>query len=220
MGFLAIGTVSGAPSAMANKSEKKRPQSGKPKPTQGLHKTFSASSDKENISPVKSVPSPTRPPVHYLANTPSRFRNYKCDTINEPTGALHLAHPPTLQGHLNAPPKRKKARGSLEAKPDPPKSRRDFTICDDQVADALTQLSPDIELRRKGRRPKRERCTSYWDEDILQPESPGLPMNVDENAAPVRKGRKVLGESQRGFELMKEKSFVKEAGDSAFGFRI
>ncbi len=171
MGFLAAGTVSGTPSVTANKSKKRQPQISTPKPTPGLHKTLSASSNKENVSPVKSTPSPTRLPVQYPTSTPSRFHNRKCDTVTQPTGALHFAHPLTPKGHLNKPPKRKKARVSLEAKPDPSKSGRDFTICENQVADALAQLSPDVELRRKGRRPKRERCVSYWDEDILLGES-------------------------------------------------
>lgn len=97
---------------------------------------------------------------------------------------------------------------------------RDFTIHDDQIADALAQLSPDVELRRKGRRLKRVRCLSYWDEDILHPSSPCAPMNNDENAAPTRKGRKVLGEPKQTAELAKEKPFVKEIEDAAFDFQV
>lgn len=222
-GFLAVGTVPGSPSATVNKPEKNRPQFATSKPTHALHKTLSASSDKENVSPVESIPSPTRPSVQYLANTASRFHNHNCNKIARPlgpTGALHFAHPQTPKGHLNVPSKRKKARVSLEAKPDPLKSGGDFTICDDQVADALAQLSPDVELRRKGRRPKRERCTSYWDEDILQPESPCSPMKVDENAVPVRDGRKILGESHLTLELTKVRPFVEGARDTAFDFQI
>ena len=31
-------------------------------------------------------------------------------------------------------------------------------------------LSPEVEKHRKGKGPKRERCASYWDEDILRRE--------------------------------------------------
>jgi len=219
MSHLAVDTAPGTPAAMASKSRTKEAQFT-PTPKQGLRETFSASSDKENISPPKSIPSPTRPAVQYLANTPSRFRNHKFDTATQHAGPLHSAHTLTPQGHLNVPPKRKKAHVSLGGKPDPPKSGKDFTIHDEQVAGALAQLSPDVELRRKGRRSKRERCMSYWDEDILQPDSPCLPMDVDENAAPVRDGRKVLGESQQTTELTTEKPFVKEAGNAAFVFQV
>jgi len=194
MGFLAASTISGTPSATANKSKKRQPQISTPKPTPRLHKTLSASSNKENISPVKSPPSPTRLPVQYPTTTPSRFHNRNCDTVTQPTGALHFAHPLTPKGHLNKPPKRKKARVSLEAKPDPSKSGRDFTICDDQVTDALAQLSPDVELRRKERRPKRERCVSYWDEDILRGDSRCLDMEGDGDEGLGGKGRVVLRE--------------------------
>lgn len=194
MGFLAAGMFSGTPSGTANKSKKRQPQISTPKPTQAPHKTLSASSNKENVSPVKSTPSPTRPSVQYPTDTPSKFHNRKCDTVTKPTGALHFAHPLTPKGHLNKPPKRKKARVSLEAKPDPSKSGSDFTICENQVAEALAQLSPDVELRRKGRRPKRERCVSYWDEDILRGESRCEDVEGDGDEGLGGKGRVVLKE--------------------------
>lgn len=39
-----------------------------------------------------------------------------------------------------------------------------FTIYED---DDVAQLSPGVERHRKGRGPKRERCVSYWDEDVI-----------------------------------------------------
>ena len=87
--------------------------------------------------------------------------------------ALHSAHSLTSQGHPSLPPKRKKARiddiAPSRAGTDMPTARRDFTILEDQLSEALAQLSPDVERHRKGRGPKRERCMSYWDNDILQP---------------------------------------------------
>lgn len=60
-----------------------------------------------------------------------------------------------------------------------PTARRDFTIHEDQLAEALAQLTPDVERHRRGRGPKRERCLSYWDQDILQPSSQCVPTDVD-----------------------------------------
>ena len=75
-----------------------------------------------------------------------------------------------------------------------PTSRRDFTIHEDQLAEALAQLSPDVERHRKGKGPRRERCMSYWDEDILRPGLQCVPMDVDSFGESAGKGKEVLGE--------------------------
>lgn len=62
-----------------------------------------------------------------------------------------------------------------------PTASNDFTIHEDQIAEALAQLSPDVERHRKGRGPKRERCLSYWDQDILQPSSQCMPTDMDDD---------------------------------------
>ena len=71
-------------------------------------------------------------------------------------------------------------------------AHRDFTIHEDHINEALAQLSPDVEYHRKGRGPKKERCMSYWDEDILQP---GF---IDVNGHGEAMGKaKVLRESKK-----------------------
>ena len=71
-------------------------------------------------------------------------------------------------------------------------AHRDFTIHEDHINEALAQLSPDVERHRKGRGPKKERCMSYWDEDILQPSF------IDVNGHGESMGKaKVLRESQQ-----------------------
>ncbi|KAL8881300.1 MAG: hypothetical protein Q9192_007824 [Flavoplaca navasiana] len=79
--------------------------------------------------------------------------------------------PLTPSRHLNSPPKRKAHRlsqtedGSL-ANP----NNEQFDIYADESSDEMIELSPTVEKYRKGRRPKRGRCISYWDHDVL----PGL----------------------------------------------
>lgn len=218
MSHVAVPAIPGIPVATPNKPLKKASKLLAPELSRSPRKTVSVSSNKENISPPKSIPSPTRHLIQHNVTSPSTFRDHKTATQTQSTGTLHFAHPMNPQGHLSVPPKRKRARVSLSAKLESKKSAKDFTIHDEQVAAALAQLSPDVELRRKGRRPKRERCMSYWDEDILMPDSPCLLMEADENVTPMRKGRKVLGESQQTAELTTEKPFVKEAGDAVFDF--
>lgn len=190
------------------------------KPTQDTQSPLRASSDKENISPPKSLSSPPRPPTQHLqARTPSRF----CQISTPAT--LQATQPLTPQGHLSLPPRqRKRARidgtaSCAAARPETPTGprRRDFTIHEERIAGALAQLSPDVERHRRGRGPRRERCVSYWDEDILHGEA----MDVDSNGIDemmMRKGRRVLGESKEAVELTREKPFVEEAGSASFEF--
>lgn len=197
------------------------------KPKQDMQSPSRASSNKENVSPPKSLSSPPRPPAHHhlQARIPSRF----CQKINtqatfQPTTALHPAQPPTPQGDLSLPPRQRKrpridgTASCAAARPGTPTDprRRDFTIHEERIAGALAQLSPDVERHRRGRGPRRERCVSYWDEDILQGEEP---MDVDgDGETTMRKGRRVLGESKEAVELTREKPFVEEARSAGFEF--
>ena len=178
------------------------------------------SSNKENISPVTNPSSPVHHGPLYLTTTPSRFRNSNVQTVRDPKSPLPFPHPLTPQGHLSLPPIRKRPRYGNETISAHSKSGKDFTIHDDQLAGALAQLSPDVELRRKGRRPKRERCVSYWDEDILSPSSPCLPAETEVNSGSIRKGKRVLGESQSTAELTTERPFFAEAEDAKFHFQV
>lgn len=200
------------------------------KPEQEMQSPSRGSSNKENISPLKNPSSPTRPPAHHLqARTPYPF----CQIINtqatlQPTQVLESAQPLlTPQAHLSLPPhRRKRARidggtasctaARPEETPTSPR-RRDFTVHEERIAAALARLSPGVERHRKGRGPRRERCVSYWDEDILQGEEP---MDVDgkDETMMRKKGKPVLGESKDAAEMTREKPFVEEAGSARFGF--
>ena len=177
-----------------------------------------SSSNKENVSPSRPSPSPTRSSIIFPATTPLRILADRTQT-SEVTAARQFTHLVTPQGHLSLPPKRKKSRVTGATNPNSAEFGKDFTIHDDQLADALAQLSPDVELHRKGRRRKRERCVSYWDEDILPPSSPCLPSDGS-NHHPMRKGKRVLGESQQSAELTKEEPFVAEAENAQFDFQV
>ena len=168
---------------------------------QDMQSRSRASSDKENISPSKYPSSPTRPLAQNLrARTPSRFCQTNTQATIPPIKPLHFTHSSTPKGHLSLPPQRKRARvdetASSRGGAEMPTPRRDFTIHEDQVAGALTQLSPDVERHRKGRGPRRERCASYWDEDILRPGLQSVPMDVDDDGGTTGKGKEVLGGSE------------------------
>ena len=59
------------------------------------------------------------------------------------------------------------------------------------------KLSPGVERFRKGKREKRERCRSYWDEDILGGEERDKDeLDEDVVVREVRSGRCVLVERE------------------------
>lgn len=111
---------------------------------------------------------------------------------------LRFLHPLTPSGYLSAPPKRAK-RNVIQDLNTPSKSmrtsRRDFTIHEDDLAAALAKLSPSVEQHRKGRGPKRERCASYWDTDVLEPGNPAYPNR--EGSGPTDSQGKLLRDSKR-----------------------
>lgn len=171
------------------------PQASPSKSKEDLKSPPGASCNKENIGPFDGPSSPTRPPTRDLqVRTPSRFRQAitQPDLQHQHTKALRFPPLLTPQGDLSLPPNRKKTRVDTvaysSATPKIPSARRDFTIHDDQVGEALAQLSPDVERYRKGRGPKRERCMSYWDEDMLPPGSRCVPTDVDGNGGKHREG--------------------------------
>ena len=193
------------------------------KPKQDKQSRSRASSDKENISPSRYPSSPTRPLAQNLrARIPSRFCRTNTQATLPPIKPLHLAHSSTPKSHLSLPPQRKRARvdgtASSRGGAETPTLSRDFTIHEDQVAGALAQLSPDVERHRKGRGPRRERCVSYWDEDILRPGLQSVPMDVDGGGKTTRKGKEVLGGSEEADGSRTEKLFAKEIGSARFQF--
>ena len=193
----------------------------KPLGSPGAH--FQTSSNKENISPVKSspLPTPTAPISQYIASTPSRFST-KSQIPPELIGKRRFVHPQSPQGHLSLQPKRKRARvddSVINNYKAATKAGKDFTIHDDGLVQALADLSPLVERHRKGCGPKRERCRSYFDEDFVQDISPGTYGDKNSDGGIMLKnGTQVLGESRESAELTKSKPFMEEAGTAAFDF--
>ena len=202
-----------------------RPQVSPSKLKQNIQSSSRASSDKENVSPSKDPSSPICPRAHLRPRTPSRSCQNNTQATLQQTKGLPLAYPLTPQGHVSLPSKRKKPRidrmASSRAGAEVPSACGDFTIPEDQVAEALAQLSPDVERHRKGRGPRRERCMSYWDEDILKPGSQCVPMDVDNNGDMMGKGKgkQVLVETKQAFELKVGKSFSKKAESASFQYK-
>ena len=165
---------------------------------QGLQSPSGGSSDKENISPFKVSSSPTPPPGQPQIRAPPRIHQTSIRPTHPSAKTMRFARPLTPEGLLSLPPKRKRAGvdrvASSKAEKEILTARKDFTIREDQLAEALTQLSPDVERHRKGRGPRRARCMSYWDQDILQPGSQCVPMEMDDNDGTMGKGKQVLGE--------------------------
>ena len=197
-----------------------KPQVSPSKLKQDMQSSLRASSDKENVSPSENPSSPIRPRAHLRPRTPSRSCQDNTQATLQQTRALPLDYPLTPQGHVSLPPKRKKPRidriASSRAGAEVPTACGDFTIHEDQVAKALAQLSPHVELHRKGRGPRRERCTSYWDEDILKPGSQCVPMDVDSYGEMTGKGKLVLAETKQAVQLRAEKPFSKKAESASF----
>ena len=180
-----------------NRASPMRPQRTPSKLRQDLRSPSRASSDKENFSPFEVSSSPSLPSTYSQTRTPSRSHQTSTQPTFPSPSFPHFACPLTPKGLLSLPPKRKRARvdkvASSRAEEEVLTARKDFTIREDQLAEALTQLSPDVERHRKGRGPRRARCMSYWDEDILQTGSQCVPMDVDDNVGTMGEVKQVLG---------------------------
>ena len=198
----------------------------KPLRSPGAQALLQSSNNKENISPVESSPSPkpTSPLPQYIARTPSRFSTTKNRVPPELTGTRRFPQPLSTQGHLSLQPKRKRARldyNVIENSEAASKAGKDFTIHDDELVQALAELSPLVERHRKGCGPKRERCRSYCDEDFVQDIFPGAYRdNKNEDGIILMNETKVLGESKQCAELTNSKPFAVEAGTAAFDFQV
>ena len=215
--------------------------SSPPKSSKNKACQSSPTADKENIPPAGSSSPRIQTPRQYTqASTPSRFRG---PSIQSPAvqhspypikSPIRFPHPPTPNGHLSQPPIRKKARlnnqGTNMWDTPPQKEQRstqDFTIHEAAMASALAKLSPSVERHRKGRRPKRERCISYWDTDILNPDTPAFPAATgceakqdrdEREQTHIRKGKAVLGECADSEALTREPPFIKGADGKKFDF--
>ncbi|KAL8874014.1 MAG: hypothetical protein Q9174_000610 [Haloplaca sp. 1 TL-2023] len=108
--------------------------------------------------------------------------------------------------------KRKAPRLSPVKPQTPAEIKLNFVIYDDGSTDPLADVSPAVEQFRKGRRPKRDRCTSYWDEDVL----PELSQS-NKQASKETSGRQVLGDLP---ELTKPKGFMEGIENTQFVFAV
>ncbi|KAG7007680.1 hypothetical protein G7Y79_00008g023180 [Physcia stellaris] len=155
------------------------------------------SSNKENHTPKTPSspsyspsysPTPVLQTTHYLSANLARFGVSlpSAPGPKSPTPDPSTPSPPSNQrsrapspsphrvrsGYLSQPPKRQRARtvsNSDGGRAIPIlESRPTFTIYEDEHGGEDTvRLSPGVETYRKGKGTKRERCVSYWDEDIL-----------------------------------------------------
>ena len=76
-----------------------------------------------------------------------------------------------------------------------------FSEAEVEFHDRVAGLSPKVEVFRKGRGPRKERCGSDWDEDILGVGS----AEAEEGERERRPSREV----KKVFEFSSEKGFVK-----------
>lgn len=183
-----------------------------------------ASSDKENVSPFKNSYSHTRPSVpHHQTLALSQSCQSNPHPVLQVTKALRFAPPVTPQGNSRVPPRRKRARvdkiDSNREEKEPLSPRPNFTIREDQLTGALAQLSPDVERHRKGRGPKRERCVSYWDEDIVPPASPCVAVDRGSHSIMPERGRQEFRESTETAQSTKERLVVEYAGPESFALK-
>ena len=208
-------------------------------------------------SAVHAPGSPNLPPGH-LSRPPRRNQSIPVRSPNSnrdgpsPCDRTHSNHD---SQSLSPFPIHEDADCKQPAENDPVSIPRDLTIQDEtQMATALARLSPSVELQRKGRhgagrKKVQQRCASYWDDDVLEPNSPayrskkgGLrergeqggcdtvedkaEVNVgiadSEAIRVVRNGKevRVLGESAESEVLTRERPFVAEAEGCEFQWGV
>lgn len=162
-------------------------------------------SNKENAPPSQSLPSSCLSPSH-----PSALMQSSTSVKLSPSELYSTALSPSPLSPLKYPPRRMKKAPAFNhaASKVPSAPSTPFTIHEDDRGLEIKPLSPNVELFRKGRSPRRERCASYWDDDLC-----------DYSGVEVRKGRKVLGVSERSEEWTRERPFVDQAEGATFGFR-
>lgn len=90
-----------------------------------------------------------------------------------------------------------------------------FEIYEDETCEEVLELSPSVQQYRRGRGPKRERCMSYWDNDIVPSAIAGTEKKRGEGTERV--ARQVLGDIPA---LTKAKGFVQGAENAKFDFEV
>ncbi len=178
------------------------------------------SNNKENAPPNPYARSKSRP----LLPLSSPLILSPASVKKSPPRLHSTALSPSPRSPLNLPPRRmtKTVTSNHPAFAVPSAPSTPFRIHeDDCAAETMPPLSPNVELHRKGRSPKKERCASYWDDDLwigIGDEPDGAFGSEGEDEP--RKGKKVLGVSGRSEELTREKPFVDQADGAPFGFRV
>ncbi|MCJ1239153.1 hypothetical protein MMC14_007146 [Varicellaria rhodocarpa] len=187
-------------------------------------------SNKENVPPTNAAfswnevgsPYSEKGAPKYLSLPPRRLARSSDSCLS----------PPKTPGYFNLPaskstyrtphpffhltPKRQKPRTSPSSLPPVPNNtpvdKSAFGIQEDD--DELVELSPVVECHRKGQGPKRGRCLSYYDWDILLSQE-----SAKKGTAKTTKGKNVLREVESSAELMRGVPFLEEAEDAEFEFR-
>ncbi|KAI4185590.1 MAG: hypothetical protein L6R41_004036 [Letrouitia leprolyta] len=95
------------------------------------------------------------------------------------------------------------------------KEEEQLFICEDETSTVMVELSPNVQHHRKGYGPKRKRCLSYWDDDIL-PEW-ATPPREPPMEAKGQNARQALGEL---VSLTRSKAFAEEAESAHFDFEV
>ncbi|KAL8784530.1 MAG: hypothetical protein Q9213_003878 [Squamulea squamosa] len=128
-------------------------------------------------------------------------------------GLTRLPHPLAPSRFLSAPPKPKAhLPPPMEDGSPTGLDHLQFDVFEDESSDELVELSPMVEKYRKGSRPKRDRCVSYWDDDVL----PGLGSKT-QSPKPVKSDRQPLREMP---ELTRAKGFMDGVERTEFDFNI
>ena len=235
----------GSPMPIKSRTLPKSPKTPDAQDLSGMDFLSRTESNKENQSPQHS----------YLQQTPRRPSRTDPTEVDErpspssttisrligpiiparesstpgPKAASRFLQPSTPSILLSQPPRRKKRPNPRYSATDPrPRkpSRTESPFDLDPDDEGLVPLSPDVTPYRKCNRPKRTRCPSYFDADILDlpsqasTEDEGYQWSeevVAESKEPQRrKGKVVLGESEAAKELTKQRAFVEDAEAGLF----
>ena len=175
--------------------------------------------------PAKSAmntSSPSMLPKPSTSSSPTRIQTPL--TRKKITPTSRFAHPLLKPGHYSEPPKRRKNCTS------PPKTsglvspKSPFVVFEDSID--VPELSPSVERYRKGQGPRRERCMSYWDQDVLpeavtyfsdsEQENDGR-RDLQTRTSRGNEGRTVFCELK---SLTKPKPFIQGAESAKFSFGL
>jgi len=227
----------GSPMPIKSRTAPKSPKTPDAHDLSGMEALSKTESNKENQPPLKQPPRrPTLTVPTELdwepspsSSTISRLIGPLVPPRESSTPASRFLQPSTPSNLLSQPPRRKKRlnlpSGVTDPRPrKPSRTESPFDITPDD--ETIVPLSPHVTPYRKCNRPKRTRCPSYFDADILRLPSQGRTGDesdegsedsVTENREPERrKGKVVLGASEAARELTKPRAFAEVAEGGLF----